>query len=114
MHIPRITCVGGIALRGCARTVDVAVRVTFPLFYPATAQAPVPATAENKRRLIQWIGQAQADGSSYPKTALFTALAMKPDVIFVLSDGKFPDGPSRDRAVTAQRAGLFRSTTVAR
>ena len=50
----------------------------------------MPATAENKRRLIQWIGRAQAEGSTYPKTALFTALAMQPDVIFVLSDGKFP------------------------
>lgn len=65
--------------------------VTYPLFYPAAAPSLVPATDENKRRLVQWISQARADGDTYPKTALFTALAMRPDVIFVLSDGKFPE-----------------------
>jgi hypothetical protein len=73
---------------------------TFPLFFPATAQGPVPATAENKHRLMQWIGHAVADGSTYPKTALFTALAMQPDAIFVLSDGKFPERTVR--RVTAE------------
>ena len=51
----------------------------------------VNATPDNKRRLTQWAMRVKMEGGSSKeaKTALEFALSLKPDCIFLLSDGEF-------------------------
>ncbi len=50
----------------------------------------VEATAENKLALRRWALQVQQDRGKNPYEVLEFALKLKPDVIFLLSDGEFP------------------------
>lgn len=49
----------------------------------------VEATAENKLALRRWAMQIQQDRGKNPYEVLEFALTLKPDVIFLLSDGEF-------------------------
>jgi hypothetical protein len=55
---------------------------------PATAL--LPATSENVSLAWQWVQQAQCGGGTNPLPALLLALDLKPDTIYLLTDGKFP------------------------
>jgi hypothetical protein len=46
----------------------------------------LPATLENRRRAAQFLSSALSEGGTLPVPALKRALALKPDVIFFLSD----------------------------
>jgi hypothetical protein len=48
----------------------------------------LPATTENKRMLVNFLKPVLAEGGTLPLPALKRALAMKPDVIFFLSDAE--------------------------
>jgi hypothetical protein len=50
----------------------------------------VPATAENKRRLREWALSIGMNRGRAPYEPLRFALGLRPDVIFLLSDGEFP------------------------
>jgi hypothetical protein len=50
----------------------------------------LPASEENKRKLIQYVGELVAYGATEHYFALSSALQMKPDVIFFLTDGEDP------------------------
>ncbi|MEM6776256.1 MAG: hypothetical protein AAF670_01290 [Planctomycetota bacterium] len=50
----------------------------------------VYATAENKQRLNNWAMRISMDRGRAPYDPLRFALELKPDVIFLLSDGEFP------------------------
>ncbi len=52
----------------------------------------VHATAENKVALRRWAMGIQKDRGRAPYDPLRFALELKPDVIFLLSDGEFPEG----------------------
>ncbi|MEM6363257.1 MAG: vWA domain-containing protein [Planctomycetota bacterium] len=52
----------------------------------------VYATPENKQRLRHWAMRIQMDRGRAPYDPLRFALGLKPDVIFLLSDGEFPQG----------------------
>lgn len=52
----------------------------------------VLATPENKRRLRQWALQISINRGRAPYEPLRFALELRPDVIFLLSDGEFPQG----------------------
>ncbi|QDV63454.1 vWA domain-containing protein [Crateriforma conspicua] len=52
----------------------------------------VLATPENKEKLRQWAMRIKIDKGRAPYDALRFALGLKPDVIFLLSDGEFPQG----------------------
>ena len=52
----------------------------------------VPATPENKRALQRWAHTIQMDRGAAPYEPLRVELELKPDVIFMLSDGEFPQG----------------------
>jgi hypothetical protein len=54
----------------------------------------LPATLENRRRADQFLSSALSEGGTLPLPALKRALALKPDVIFFLSD--FEDMCDRD------------------
>ncbi len=52
--------------------------------------ASVSATPENKRRLARWAAGIRKDRGRAPYEPLRFALELRPDVIFLLSDGEFP------------------------
>ena len=55
------------------------------------------ATAENRRDFFKWIDRKAPMGDTYPVDAVKRALALRPEVIFLFSDGDFSD-PERDEA----------------
>jgi hypothetical protein len=59
---------------------------------PLASGEPLPASADGKARLATWLRQIDADGATDPRGALALAVGMKPDAIFLLSDGEFPAG----------------------
>jgi Mg-chelatase subunit ChlD len=53
---------------------------------------PRPADQRNKDLLTTWLRLIDPDGETNPRNALKQALALRPDAVFLLSDGAFPDG----------------------
>ncbi len=49
----------------------------------------VKATEANKRRYFGWIDRIESGGGTDPAAAMQTALALKPDAIWLLTDGEF-------------------------
>ena len=84
---------------------------TFPLFHPKPATTLVKATQLNKRRACRWIGFREPAAKTNPEPALRLGLAMKPDVIFLLTDGEIPE--STVEAVRAANAGGTMVNTIA-
>jgi hypothetical protein len=64
----------------------------YPLFYPNAAKTWVPATKQNKDRLRKWLGTVQLALHTKAQAAMMQALAVKPDAVFLLTDGAFTDG----------------------
>jgi hypothetical protein len=64
---------------------------TFPLFDPKPATGMIPATPSNKQRAVRWVNTRQAESTTNPNYALQQALEMKPEVIFLLTDGELDD-----------------------
>lgn len=52
--------------------------------------ASVMATADNKQRLQKWASTVEMNKGKAPYEVLPFALSLRPDVIFLLSDGEFP------------------------
>lgn len=63
---------------------------TFPMFYPQNAKDLMPATPNNLGLARSWIQQAQPGGGTEPQDAFKLALALRPQVIFFLTDGAIP------------------------
>jgi Mg-chelatase subunit ChlD len=60
-----------------------------PLLMPG--DTPLPADWTAKYQLTHWLRQIQPDGGTDPRSALAVALALRPDAVFLLSDGEFPE-----------------------
>jgi len=58
--------------------------------YPMPAEELLPRTDKNLQATVRWLNQIQCDGPTNPLPALLQAIDMKPDAVFLLSDGKFP------------------------
>lgn len=52
---------------------------------------PLPATAMNKQQVAEFIDGIKPRGQTDPTDALKHTLAMRPDVIYLLTDGEFED-----------------------
>jgi hypothetical protein len=63
---------------------------TFPMYYPQNALGLAPATADHLGLARNWIQNVVPGGGTDPRMALQLALALKPDVIFFLTDGIIP------------------------
>jgi hypothetical protein len=62
----------------------------YPLFHPEPANALVPATPENKRRLRSWLGTVEmCQGGQGIHEAVKLAGTLAPDTVYLLSDGEF-------------------------
>ena len=59
---------------------------------PYTVYAPRPADSRNKDQLVSWLRLVDPDGGTDPRSALRQAIALRPEAIFLLSDGEFPAG----------------------
>jgi hypothetical protein len=59
---------------------------------PMPGDLPLPADLLSKDQLNAWLRLIEPDGGTDPRGALALALALRPDAIFLLSDGEFPDG----------------------
>lgn len=64
---------------------------TFPLFEPKPAKGMIPATKSNKERASRWIALRRAESTTNPNYALQQALEMRPEVIFLLTDGELDE-----------------------
>jgi hypothetical protein len=53
-------------------------------------------TDENKKQAAQFVDSIRADGGTDHMSALMVALRMRPDVIFLLTDGEQQDDPSAE------------------
>ncbi|KKM44818.1 hypothetical protein LCGC14_1561480 [marine sediment metagenome] len=79
------------------------------IFYdsgPPTEMPPrglVQATSERKQAAYAFINRIAAGGGTEPAPALDRALDLKPDVIYLLSDGQFPE--SAVARITGRNAG---------
>jgi hypothetical protein len=63
----------------------------YPMFHPKPAKALVPATAENKERLADWLYGVEMCLKTRGEAAMAAAIMLNPDVIYVLGDGAFTD-----------------------
>ncbi|MFN0051975.1 MAG: VWA domain-containing protein [Planctomycetales bacterium] len=62
-----------------------------PLYDPSPAKGMQVATATNKSRASRWVRNRKPSGTTNPNMALRQALEMKPDVVFLLTDGELDD-----------------------
>ena len=53
---------------------------------------PRPADPPNKRQLMAWLQLVEPDSGTDPRLALRQALSLRPEAVFLLSDGEFPAG----------------------
>src|SRR5579872_5861189 len=64
---------------------------TFALFDPKPAKGLLAASPDNKQRASKWIRMRTPASTTNPNFALQQALEMKPDVIFLLTDGELDE-----------------------
>ena len=63
---------------------------SIPMFEDSKNMKMLSATPPNIKRVREWIASMRASGSTDPSVALSEAIKMKPDAIFLLSDGQIP------------------------
>lgn len=74
---------------------------------PMPDRSPLHATPENKRRVLEWIDDVQGGGATDPTPALALATSLRPDDIFLLTDGSFHKGVvERTRQLNAHHARI--------
>lgn len=71
-----------------------------PLFFPKPPGELVTATPSMKRSATRWIVERRPAQGTEPEAALTLALSLKPEVIYFLTDGEFPE---RCRQVVKER-----------
>jgi von Willebrand factor type A domain len=50
------------------------------------------ADLQAKNQLVAWLQVIEPDGGTDPRVAIKQAISLKPDAVFLLSDGEFPEG----------------------
>lgn len=74
--------------------------------YPMDAEAPIFASQAHLDQTRQWVDYIVPQGGTNPLPALLSALSLKPDAIYFLSDGKFdPSTITQVRAKNRPRQG---------
>ena len=59
---------------------------------PMPGDPPRPADLTSKNQLNAWLRLIEPDGETDPRSSLALALSLRPDAVFLLSDGEFPKG----------------------
>jgi hypothetical protein len=80
----------------------------YPQFHPRAGEGLLRASPANKRRLREWVsGFVMPGGGTDPRVALLQALALRPDAIYLLSDGEFdPDIALQVRQQNRRRTAI--------
>jgi hypothetical protein len=78
--------------------------------YPMPARQLVAATDSTRRKYLEWMARARADGETDPYRALMLAIELRPDIIYFLTDGEFRGGIVKD--VAAANRGRVRIHTI--
>jgi len=74
----------------------------YPLFMPSrTLQA---ATPDTQKKYLYWVATVKAKGDTDPRVALVSAMRLRPDVIYFLTDGDFLPSIKRDLRKLRQRS----------
>lgn len=58
---------------------------------PMPGDLPKPADYPSKTQLSRWLNFIEPEGPTDPRSSLALALALRPDAVFLLSDGAFPE-----------------------
>jgi hypothetical protein len=69
---------------------------------PMPGELPKAADYPSKAQLSRWLNLIQPEGPTDPRSSLSLALSLKPDAVFLLSDGAFPEGTAE--AIAKQNA----------
>jgi hypothetical protein len=59
---------------------------------PMPGDLPLSANHNSKDHLLHWLRLIEPDGETDPRGAMGLGLSYRPDAVFLLSDGEFPDG----------------------
>jgi hypothetical protein len=59
---------------------------------PMPGGLPRSAGLTSRDQLLAWLRIIEPDGGTDPRGAMGTALSLRPDAVFLLSDGEFPEG----------------------
>ena len=59
---------------------------------PMPGDLPRPADLFTKNQLLAWLRLIEPDGGTDPRPIALAALSLRPDAVFLLSDGEFPTG----------------------
>jgi hypothetical protein len=66
---------------------------TFPMGNPKSPPANLKAaSSKNIAECVRWVSNLSASGGTNPLGAMKQAIDLKPDAIFLLTDGDFPEG----------------------
>ncbi len=57
---------------------------------PMPSRTMMPALPNTQGLYLRWAAQAKADGETNPEQALLFALMLRPDIVYFLTDGNFP------------------------
>ncbi|MSR18317.1 MAG: VWA domain-containing protein [Phycisphaerales bacterium] len=69
--------------------------------HPMLNPTLVRANKGNKAKYIAWVKEQVPQGGTRPEAAMAQALAMKPDAIFLMTDGEFEDIAAVDAAINS-------------
>jgi len=78
---------------------------------PMPADGMEHAYPQNQRRFLEWVAQVPAAGLTDPRPALAIAMNLRPDAIFLLTDGTFPRDVQGD--LNAMRQSIVEVNTIA-
>lgn len=71
------------------------------------ADGRVRATDANKKRFLDWVDGQPVGGGTNPLDSLVTAIRLKPDAVFLLTDGQFADPRAAISLVARTRGPKF-------
>jgi hypothetical protein len=78
---------------------------------PMPAEGMEPAYPQNQQRFVEWMVAVPASGLTDPRPALNMALSLRPEVIYLLTDGTFPRDVQGD--LNALRQSAVELNTIA-
>jgi hypothetical protein len=59
---------------------------------------PRPADPQTKSQFLGWLSLMEPESGTEPRLAMRQALGLRPDAVFLLSDGEFPRGTAEEIA----------------
>ncbi len=70
---------------------------------PMPEGIPVSASPKARSKTFAWLNLVDAEGETDPRSAMRMALSLRPDAVFLLSDGAYPHGSAEAIAQTNKR-----------